>query len=282
MKKILYATDFSQNAEKSLDFALNLARNHGAEVAMLNVFEVPTAWDYPYLEDPLDMEKSGIREAEKKLVKLFEAHTGSDEILDVSYLTVENDSVTKGILEAIEKSGADLLVMGTKGGSKVKELLIGSTTKSLLSKSPIPILAVPENILKFKLKTVLFASDFQKEDLKALQHLVQILSPFHPEIIVTHVSKYDEAESAEFLEYFKKQIHDLINYPSFSFQGLYSEKAEDRLVNFIDQNQIDLLVMLEKKETGLLEKLFHPDLVKKMEFQSHVPVLSLMKNNYTN
>ncbi|MDO6438760.1 universal stress protein [Cyclobacterium sp. 1_MG-2023] len=282
MKKILFATDFSENAEKSLDFALNLARNHGAELIMLHVFEVPTAWEYPYIEDPLDMEQQGIREAEKKLVALFESHTGSDEVLDVTYLTVENDSMTKGILEAIEKSSADLVVMGTKGGSKVKELLIGSTTKSLLSKSPVPILAVPENVLAFKLKKVLFASDFQKEDLKALQDLVQIISPFHPEIIVTHVSKYDEAESAEFFEYFKKQIHDLIDYPNISFQGLYSEKAEDRLVHFIDQNQIDLLVMLEKKENGLLEKLFHPDLVKKMEFRSHVPVLSLMKNNYSN
>ena len=51
MKTILYATDFSGNAERAFPYALQLARDHGARLVMLHVFEMPTGWNYPLTED---------------------------------------------------------------------------------------------------------------------------------------------------------------------------------------------------------------------------------------
>ncbi len=274
MKKILFATDFSKNAERAFGYALNLARNHGSKITMLHIFDIPTSWDFPLTEDPLEMKKQEIRASEKKLTDLVQKYIGSDEILTFDYLVLENMSVINGILEGIKKSDAEILVLGNKGASKVKEILVGSTTKALLEKSPIPVFAVPEDVRLFQLKKVLFASDFQKGDLRALKLCVQLLKPFHPEIHVIHVSHSEEVGSEEFIQYFKSQADDLIQYPSIQFENLYSDNSAKSLIHFIQQNSIDLLVMLEKRRRGLGEVLFHYDLVKKMEFQSHIPVLS--------
>jgi nucleotide-binding universal stress UspA family protein len=274
MKKILFATDFSINAERAFEYALNLSRNHGAKITMLHIYDIPTSWNHPFTEDPLEMEKQEIRETERKLAALVEKHTGSDEILSFEYLVLGNKSIVKGILEGIIKSDAGILVVGNKGASNVKEIIVGSTTKALLDQSIVPVLAVPENIRQFQLKKILFASDYQKGDLRALNLTVQLFKPFKPEVHIVHVSPTDEIRNEEFLGYFKSQVHDLIKYPSIKFEILYSDHVAQSLTYFIEQNFIDLMVMLEKDRQGLWDQLFHRDLLKKMESQSTIPILS--------
>ena len=40
MKKILFATDFSKNAEKAFHFALKIAEKHHADLIILHVFDI--------------------------------------------------------------------------------------------------------------------------------------------------------------------------------------------------------------------------------------------------
>lgn len=274
MKKILFATDFSNNAERAFEYALNLARNHGSVITILHVFYIPISLDFPHTVDPLEMQKQIIKDSEKKMSHLLQKHTGSDEIMSFDFLVLENESIVKGILEGIEKSGSEILVVGNKGGSKVKEILVGSTTKALLDQSPVPVLAVPESIRHFELKKVLFASDFQRGDLRALNLCIKLLAPFDPEVHIVHVNHSFEVGNQELIQYFKSQVNDLIHYPSLKFEILYSDNIAQSLIHFIDQNSIDLLVMLEKSRNGIWDFLFHPDLVKKMELQSPIPLLS--------
>ena len=38
-----------------------------------------------------------------------------------------------------------MLIVGTRGKSRIKEVILGSTTKALVKHSPIPVMAIPEN-----------------------------------------------------------------------------------------------------------------------------------------
>lgn len=275
MKKILFATDFSTNAERAFLYALNLARNHGAKITLLHIYDVPSSsWDLPFSEVRQKIEKQVKIEAERKLAALVEKHTGSDEILSFEYLAMGNKSVVNGILEVIIKSEAGILVIGNKGASDVKKIIFGSTTEALLDLSLVPVLTVPDNIRQFKLKKIVFSSDYQKGDLRALNLAIQLLEPFEPEVHVIHVSPTDEIRHEEFLQYFKTQVDDLIQYPSIQFEILYSDNVAQSLLDFIQQNDIDLMIMLEKDRQGFLDHLLNPDLVKKMESQSGIPILS--------
>ena len=47
--------------------------------------------------------------------------------------------VSQSILEEVRSRSARLLVMGAYGHSTVREFLLGSTTKSVLQESPVPV-----------------------------------------------------------------------------------------------------------------------------------------------
>jgi nucleotide-binding universal stress UspA family protein len=271
MKKILYATDFSENAEKAFVQALKIARKHNADLIMLNVFDIPTSWNYPHTEDALEMERQAINESENKLKELFNKYAND---ISVKYIAAESTSIVKGIISVIKENDPGLVVIGTKGGSKVKEVIVGSTTKALINKSPVPVLAVPENAVDSYFKKVLYATDLHEEDILALQQLIALVRPFDSEITVTHVSTHSEYKGDEKMEWFKNLVKDRIAYDGITFQLLLSDNIYERLNACINQYEFNLLVMLEKERNGIIDRLFHDDLVKKMEFHSSMPLLS--------
>lgn len=271
MKKIVYATDFSSNAERALGFAMEMARAHDAELVMLHVFDIPTSWNYPHTEDALEMERQAIEDSVSKLKEWYRPHATD---LRVSYMATGNLSTAGGILNCIEEQGPGLVVIGTKGGSKVKELIVGSTTKALVRRSLVPVLTVPHQAVDTGFDKVLYASDLQESDVAALQRLVSIVRPFDPEITVAHVRTAGEEDGDERMESFQRMVGERIAFPRIKYQQLLAEDIGDLLEMYIKRHDPNLLAMLEKERSGLLDRMFHHDLVTIMEFQSTVPVLS--------
>jgi nucleotide-binding universal stress UspA family protein len=280
MKKILYSTDFSKNADLAFPIALKLAKKHKAEFHLLHVFDIPTSWNYPYTEEPLEMERQAIRDSEKKLKELFDLHSlDSDDELKTIYHVFENPSVVDGVLSCIHAVSPDLLVIGTKGGSKAREMIVGSTTKSLISKSPVPVLAIPESASVREFQKVIYASDLYEEDLSALEQLIHILEPFQPLILVVHISSHDANFEAKKIEWFKEMLKDRNLDKNIELIHHLSPSIAEGLKSMMSKNQFDLLVMLEKERHGIIDHLFHKDLVKKMEFRTEIPLLSFNQHN---
>lgn len=271
MEKILYATDFSENSEKAFVQAFKIAQKHKADLIMLHVFDIPTSWNYPHTGDALEMERQAISDSENKLKALFKKYAKD---INVKYVAAESTSIIKGIISVIEENDPGLIVIGTKGGSKVKEVLVGSTTKALISKSPVPVLAVPENAVDYDFKKILYATDLLEEDIVALQKLIALIRPFDSEITIAHVSSHNEYKGDEKMEWFKDLVKERIAYDGIKFQLLLADNIYKRLNAYINRNEFNLLVMLEKERNGIVDKLFHRDLVKKMEFHSSIPLLS--------
>ncbi len=275
MQPILYATDFSENAEKAFVYALRLAQKHKAELIMLHVYDIPTSWEYAQLSDADEIEREAGRSLNNKLRELFNQHAVLHEYkVKASFRAVENTSVTEGIISVIEETAPQLVVIGTRGGSRLKELLAGSTTRALLRKSPCPVLAIPLNAPERDLKEIVYATDFFEKDAEALARLVDIVRPFSPRIVVLHVSLPLEYAGDEKAEWFKEMVTDRVHYSNMSFQVLLSDDIHNRLNSYLTRYDADLLVMLEKERTGLVDKLFHSDLVATMEFRTQVPLLS--------
>lgn len=271
MEQILYATDFSENAEKAFVQAVKIAQKHSADIIMMHVFDIPTSWNYPHTEDALEMERQAIRESEDKLKELFDKYVNN---INVKFIATENTSVVKGIISEIKENDPGLLVIGTKGGSKLKEVIVGSTTKALLKQSPVPVLAIPEDYDERDFEKVLYATDFHEVDIVALQQLIELVRPFDPDIIVAHLSTHKEYGGDQKMEWFKDLMKDRIAYDGIAFQLLLADNIYERLNTFINQHKFNLLAMLEKERSGIIDSLFHHDLVKKMEFDTSIPLLS--------
>ena len=271
MKKILYATDFSKNAEKAFHFALKLAEKHQAELVMLHVFDFPPVWGHPYITDPKEMTRAAGISWESKLEEFFEKFKSD---IKPTFIAQEHDSTVKGILSIIKEHEPNLVVVGTKGKSLLKEIFIGSTTKALVKKSPAPVLAIPENAANENFKKVLYASDFREVDLKALKQLIELVKPYKDEVKVIHISTENEYKGNEKMEWFKDMVKDHISYKHISFELFQSDKIFEKLNSYMNQYDFDLMAMLEKERYGIVEKLFQEDLVSKMEFHTSIPLVS--------
>ena len=271
MKKILFTTDFSSNANKAFGFALNLAEKHQAELIMLHVYDISPVYGQPYIDGPDEMTKQTGKSWENSLKEFFKK---SNSTIQPTFIAIENGSVVKGILSVIEKYQPQLVVTGTKGKNQMKELLFGGTTKALVKRSPIPVMAIPEYAKLEDYNKVLYTSDFREVDLKALQDLVELVRPFLPEIKILHMCTGDEFKRREKMEWFKELINDNVSYPAISCEMVSADDVFNTLNKYMTENDFDMLVMLEKERHGIIDKIFHEDLVKKMEFRTWIPLLS--------
>jgi len=115
--RFLVAYDGSAHAKSALQVAADYASLWKAPLAVLVVSSAP---------DSIVAEASGY----------LEPHA-----LDVQYETREGDPGDI-IVQYASDCGADLLIMGAFGHSKVRELVVGSTTAHAMNHAPCPLLMV--------------------------------------------------------------------------------------------------------------------------------------------
>ena len=66
--------------------------------------------------------------------------------------------------ELCKAKGADLVVMGITGTSKIEEVLIGSTALSVVKNTTVPVIIVPAKVKNTAIKNVMFACDTEESD----------------------------------------------------------------------------------------------------------------------
>ncbi|WP_132061159.1 universal stress protein [Halorussus amylolyticus] len=133
--RILIATDGSDSAQRATRQALDLARQYGAELHAVYVIETRTGYDNAIV-DP-DTVRQNLREEGVEALRAIETEGEPD----VSVVTSIREGVPhEELLSYIEDHGIDLAVMGAKGQSAFKTILLGSTTEALLQADKVSIL----------------------------------------------------------------------------------------------------------------------------------------------
>jgi len=137
--KILVAYDGSQTAEKALDSALKLAKlNHYSKVDVIHVFNLPTYFvDTAVFIPPAAVEdKAQYTEQITEKIKTVAAD------LTNIHIEVRSGAITKEILNYAEETGADLLVVGSRGLNAIGEFVLGSVSHNIVQHAKIPVLVI--------------------------------------------------------------------------------------------------------------------------------------------
>ncbi|WP_299524387.1 universal stress protein [uncultured Lutibacter sp.] len=280
MKTIIHATDFSDNAISALKYAYALSKKTKSVLWVVHIFNNATLAST--LNDPilLPIEES-IQQKNAKLKEFCKSHLeGEFDSLNIKIEAIEDSSVVTGIISKADELYASMIVTGMKGKRVFKELLIGSTTRKLIEKAPCPILAIPLNATLDTIKTIVYTTDFEEEDISAIFRLTEIAKIYNATIKIIHVSSKKDVDSQQEMEWFKEILTQKVTYKNLEFEVVFSDDTYTTLLQYLDVVKADLLAMLERDKKGLFKKIFHKDLVKKMESKIQIPLISFNEINY--
>jgi nucleotide-binding universal stress UspA family protein len=273
MKNILVPTDFSENAENALYYAIDLAKKENAKIILLHAYQI----NYKNPEVPLDF----VLEEEKQVIKESnnQLKTESLKIAQVGnvmyeYMSIE-DSPIDGILNTIKQKEIDLVVMGTKGMSNIFDAILGSNTAKIIEKASCPVIAVPEEALFSGIKEITYATAYNQSDFYALQKVIEMAKLFDAHVNVLHISDkvnlLDE-EKTKFKK-FMDDINNKIKYNNISFEILEGENIEDTLEEYLQGHTTNLLIM-STHHRGFFDKIFGNSITKYMAYHSSVPLMA--------
>lgn len=141
IKRIVVGTDGSESAEKAVDQAIELASVLGAELELVNAFEVPSPAklermraeipdpDFAFAADPANQSEMLLRRtaerAEQAGVKVRTWSQGGD---PASY-----------ILDVANETDADLIVVGNRGMTGAARFLLGSVPNKISHHAPCSV-----------------------------------------------------------------------------------------------------------------------------------------------
>lgn len=280
MYSILYATDYSEASISALHGAQMLSHTLQMRLVITHIYDVPTAIG-TQLEGPFpDLRQDSLAAHRKKLEEFYDSNrTSAFEPKEVVADPVENMSTLSGVISRANQWHARLIIVGMRGENPIKELLMGSTTKKLIDKSPCPVLAVPAGHHFNKISHIIYATDFEIEDLHALEKVAELTKAFKAALHVVHITGDKAYYGPDQMAWFKAMIQERIPLDSIHFELIESNAITSTLETYSKKLGADLICMLERADRGLTKKLFHRDLVKKLAGSNNIPLLSFNEQN---
>lgn len=165
IRSILVATDFSHVAGAAVARAARLAKLHGAKLTLLHVMpplaRVALAEFRPV---GFDAETRLVADAQKRLGDAARAASAKGTVETQPELRMGD--VLEELLKATET--ADLVVLGARGESTLKDALLGTTAERVLRKSRTPSLVV-KSIRRSDYQVVIVPVDFSAHSAAALR-----------------------------------------------------------------------------------------------------------------
>jgi nucleotide-binding universal stress UspA family protein len=274
MKTILFPTDFSHNANRALEYAVEIAALTGATLNLLYVYTPIVSKDNVYSALITDEVADARREAMDKLAVI--ADTIAKEFPTVTCKTQVNVGETVDeIIKTSKENNADLIIMGTLGANKLSKMIFGSNTSSIVEKSECPVLAVPSNCTYRPPKRILFATNLSYKDLDGVKKLASIAETFHSEIILGHVdiSIDEENDESGSMDNFIKEVKAVTSYPNISHQIVSDHNVSMGLDKIIEDSSIDLFALSTHKRNWF-EKIYNPSLTIKIAHHVYIPLLA--------
>lgn len=281
MKSILYATDYSESSITALKYAYRLSLSLNAKLRVVHVFEKPSLIPTKVRLPLSNGEEDTVEAHTRKLEVFCNTHLGDDiHAMNIAVEAISSKSTVDGIVTKAAEIQSLVIVTGMNSKSKLKRLIMGSTATGLIEKASYPVLTIPENINYAAIKTLVYATDFQPEDLDALCKLASIAKPLNAKIIVVHISPLDKKITEIEKALRKEKLDKHVKYGNIELEILYSDAIFTALKTYIDQSNADIIGMLEREGRSYSSDLFYRNLLKKMKSYGKIPLMSFNAKNH--
>ncbi|TLX87866.1 MAG: universal stress protein [Thaumarchaeota archaeon] len=141
--KVLVAIhESSKSADKAVDYATRIAKDYNAILVVLYVVRTQANLDTVSLPSHVIDFK---RQAQAYLTKISEKihkHSDTEDIVKVKTEIIASIKIADAIVDYAKDKHIDLIVVGPRGRSKLKSLVLGSVTSDVVRLANCPVLTV--------------------------------------------------------------------------------------------------------------------------------------------
>lgn len=272
MPRFLVPIDFSPISVNAALYAVQMAEKMPRkEVILYNVIEEIHAGSDG---TPIDFNgdvlmASNLAALENLQVSLFEMGMSPMEIV------AEFGDLHQKLKPAVSKYNVDMVVMGIKGNASFDDIALGRNAIELSRNNNCPVMIVPPEAMFKGSGKVAIAVEYTNADstisLKPIKKWLDVLMPELHIVYVAHPGNgtLTEAQQAE-----KKKLKAMFSDYPLVFSDVEAKSFSDGINDYIDQNNIDHVILFPKKN-ALFANVFSNTTTRKLAYHSHVPIISV-------
>ena len=252
MKKILVPVDFSDYSKQALDFAIEFNEKANGQIVLLHVFDAPIVREGTVdqaTQDDLQIwfKENLIKQVENKL-ETWGSILTEKKINHTKKLLYGNPY--EQITSQITQEKADLIIMGSKGASGLKEVLIGSNAERVVRNATCPVIIIKDETHIDEIRNIVFATDGSENSDKAAQHAKKLQNLLDLKIHLLKIRTFQfetEEKDIETLHGFVRR-NAIENYTLNSFEAAFPDEG---IIRFCEQIRAGIIVMATEGRKGL-------------------------------
>ena len=279
MKVVLLPTDFSDISLHAIQYARNLLKDKDTLFYLLNVFKIPFATNEELMEHDVqrlaELEDELYADSQRALMELARSFDPNPRH---RFLTISDyNSFLISLKEVIEKKKIDLLIMGTKGATGAKEILLGSNTGDAILKTTVDLLAVPKESEIKSPKEIVFPTDFKYPfEESDLNSFLVLAKASNCKVHIVHFNEGRELTTDQQAR--KDQLTHLLEGLDHEYYFLTQNDLEQGLNCFLESRKtIDMIVLMLRKYS-FFQRLFLRHRVKELSYHTRLPLMVLRQS----
>lgn len=281
IKKILWPTDFSDEAKEAFLYASAFAEAFKAKIVALHV--VPDI--SPALYDAALVVKGELAKrvayVKKETQKKFDS---LKKLKNMEFKTlIKEGNAAKKIIETADEEKVDLIVLGRRGLSAVEKLLIGSVANQVLRNSSVPLLLTKKKSGKPRFKKILVPTDFSGQEEAERDFAWKLAKGFDSRLTLLHVLELhdyeftpkalDEMFDAVLKRLKQREKREKEDIPVFE-DVTRAINAAVGVVDYAEAHKMDMIVISTCVHSKL-ERFFLGSTTEKVISYSHIPVFAI-------
>lgn len=262
--KVLIPTDFSVQAEYAYTMVQKLAQKISMEVTFLHVMSVP---DTVSLSSDGEVVTCG--EIDPEFVSL-QRNIALRKLNDLraSFSEISTDlvfgKITTEVVRYAEENQFDLIVMGTKGASGLKEVFSGSEAQMIARRTNVPLLTLMCDRSDLHLENILLVHDFSEQSNEDLRLLKTFVEAFKTKVHFLQICKSSNVEQHNEIRENMKRYAEKHGLSGYEAHVLIDRDVEVGVIHFNQMNNMDLVCIGTHGKAGLFHSSAAENLVNHM------------------
>jgi len=273
LKRVLYPTDFSDCANKAMQYLMELKSAGLEEVVLVRVINLTKLVG---VTSGFDID-AWIREEEEESIKRLKELAGNLEEMGIRTRYVHpvpaGDPVSE-IVKAAETEGISLILMASRGKGLLKEILLGSVSEGVVRKATKPVIVVKvkrkgdecSSAVKKLFDRILYAHDLSGYSHKVMNYVKRAALSGGREVILLHIRE-EEVDTAK-LQEVKKELQSC----GVRVKMLIRDGVPHKQILQVAEEKNATLIMMGSRGLGFVEGMLVGSTTDAVVRHSDIPV----------